>query len=113
MTADPKNPGKPRRSRGTGRRPGRPTREEAEARRIRAVGVDPALVDPRRILAAIAIDQEAPAAARVSACRTLIASGTAPAHEAGVPIASTGDELPPDELTRRALELMAARGRPN
>jgi hypothetical protein len=36
------------------------------------LGVDPALIDPRRILASIAGDADAPAGARVSACRTLL-----------------------------------------
>lgn len=94
-------------------RGGRPSREEAERRRILALGVDPALVEPRRILAALAIDESAPATARVQACKLLIATGAgAPALP---PPAVVDDEIlegPGDEISRRALALMA-HGRPN
>ena len=92
---------------------GRPSREEAERRRILALGVDPTLVEPRRILAGIAIDDTAPATARVAACKLLIATGAgAPALPPAALVDDTDDE-PSDELTRRALALMAAHGRPN
>jgi hypothetical protein len=87
---------------------GRPTRGEALRRAIAAIGVDPSLVDPKRILAGIAIDEAAPATARVAACRILLAhSGTMlPA----LPV-EVEDEVE-DELSRRALQIHAA-GRPN
>jgi hypothetical protein len=52
-----------------GRPPGSVTLKNAIAR----LGVDPALVDPARILSAIAVDEAAPASARVAACRELMA----------------------------------------
>lgn len=89
---------------------GRPTRAEALRRRIEAVGVDPNLVDPLRVLAGIAIDESASASARVAACRVLIAhSGRFfPAQ----PQQQDGDDepRPRDLLTERALALMAGRG---
>lgn len=89
---------------------GRPTRAEALRRRIEAAGIDPAQVDPTRILASIAVDVNAPAAARVSACKVLIA-----AFARVVPVAVPApieDEKAPelDALTVRALQLMAGRG---
>jgi hypothetical protein len=55
------------------RRPGRPTREEAARRALAELGLDPRLLDPRRVLAAIAADTDAPASARVNAARALLA----------------------------------------
>lgn len=91
-------------------RGGRPTKVAAARRRILETGVDPALVDPRRILAGIAVDPDAPATARVAAARALLAA------TAGLPppidIDIDPDEVPEeDAVTRRALALMAA-GRP-
>jgi len=54
----------------TPNRRGRPTRAQLSARVL--AGLDPSKVDPWLILATIASDPSAPAAARVSACRTLI-----------------------------------------
>jgi hypothetical protein len=64
----PLNPEKPPR-----RRRGRPTREEAARRALAELGLDPRLLDPRRVLAAIAADTDAPASARVNAARALLA----------------------------------------
>lgn len=88
---------------------GRPTRGEALRRAIAAVGVDPALVDPKRVLAGIAIDEAAPATARVAACRVLLvhSGGMLPA----LPV-DLEEEVQDDELSRRALQIHAA-GRPN
>jgi hypothetical protein len=63
----PLNPEKPPR-----RRRGRPTREEAARRALAELGLDPRLLDPRRVLAAIAADADAPATARVNAARALL-----------------------------------------
>lgn len=55
---------------------GRPSRAEASKKALEALaaaGVDPATVDPRRILESIAADTSAPASARVQACRALLA----------------------------------------
>ena len=62
----PVNPDKPRRTRG------RPTRDEEVRRTMAALGVDPETISPLRTLAAIAADADAPAAARVAACRVLL-----------------------------------------
>lgn len=99
MTGQPK----PKLARNLG---GRPTRGEALRKAITAVGVDPALVDPRRVLAAIAIDESAATTARVAACRVLLAhqSGILPALPAEVE-----DQLNDDDLTVRALRIAAAR----
>ena len=91
-------------------RGGRPTRAEALRRRIAVVGVDPDLVDPLRVLAGIAIDESASAAARVAACRVLIANSGR-----FVPIQPPQQDeddkpKPRDLLTERALQLMAGRG---
>ncbi len=82
---------------------GRPSREDALRRAIEGAGVDPASVDPRRILAAIAADAKAPAGARVQACRALIGSADKP------PAPGDGGGVPDDALSRRALELIAGR----
>jgi hypothetical protein len=39
---------------------------------LTAAGIDPATVDPRAVLAAVAADPSAPASARVSAARALL-----------------------------------------
>jgi hypothetical protein len=88
-------------------RRGRPTKQEAIQRRVNAAGIDPALVDPKRILAGIAVDKKAPASARVAAARALLAAS-----------GGSADDLPDhshglDELSRRALQLIAESGRPN
>lgn len=62
------NPKPPRRRRG------RPTREEELQRALVELGVDPALVDPLRVLASVAGDATAPASARVAAARALLAA---------------------------------------
>jgi hypothetical protein len=54
---------------------GRPTRVEASPKALAALaaaGIDPASVDPRVVLAAIAADPSAPASARVSAAGALL-----------------------------------------
>ena len=51
-------------------RRGRPTRAQLSAKVL--AGLDPSKVDPWLILATIASDASAPAAARVAACRALI-----------------------------------------
>jgi hypothetical protein len=55
---------------------GRPTRAEQAAKSaaaLAAAGIDPSTVDPRAVLAAVAADPSAPASARVSAARALLA----------------------------------------
>lgn len=89
---------------------GRPTRAETLRRRALACGVDPQWIDPLRILAGLAIDETAPPAARVAACRVLLAnSGRLLPLQPPVP-AEDNEVVKEDALTRRALELMAGRG---
>lgn len=102
-----KTPSKPPARTGAARG-GRPTRAEAMRRRIEAVGVDPDAVDPRRVLAGIAIDPSASAAARVSACRVLLAHEARLAALVAAPVADDEDPIPVDLVTERALALMAA-----
>lgn len=54
------------------RRPGRPTRDAELRRAMAEFGIDPTLIDPRRVLASIAVDTKAPASARVQAARALL-----------------------------------------
>jgi hypothetical protein len=81
------------------RRPGRPSKAEEVRRALAEIGCDPALVDPRRVLASIAGDADAPAGARVAACRTLL--NLDPAAEDSA--AAGGD------VATRAIRLLAAR----
>lgn len=99
-------------------RGGRPTRAQTERRRILEIGVDPALVDPRRVLAGIAVDPTAPATARVAASRALLAANAGIAGLADLAAqearadATLEPEMPAEDvLTRRALALMTT-GRP-
>jgi hypothetical protein len=70
-------------------------------------GIDPADVDPVRVLASIAADSRLPAAARVAACKTLLKAGLGGSGHNGPPAA------PDDALNRRTLALMGRRGKPN
>ena len=54
------------------RRPGRPSKEEEVRRALAEIGVDPALIDPRRVLAAICINKNMPPTARISAAKALL-----------------------------------------
>jgi hypothetical protein len=77
------------------RRRGRSTREEEVRRALAEIGVDPALIDPRRILAS-----SMPPTARVAACKALLGQRDQdPAEEAAV----AGDAV-----STRALQLMEA-----
>src|SRR5262245_25716412 len=62
----PLNPEKPRRRRG------RPSRKEELQRALAALGVDPASVDPLRVLASVAGDAAAAPTARVAAAKALL-----------------------------------------
>jgi len=86
------NPETPRRRRG------RPSRKEEVQRALAELGIDPATIDPRRVLAAIASDTSAPAGARVAACKVLLGvKDQDPAGVAGSDVAA------------RAIRLMTAR----
>jgi hypothetical protein len=77
---------------------GRPTRAEATVKALAAILVDPATIDPRQILAGIAVDRSAPAGARVAACRTLL----------GLSEGSDARMVAEDTVAERAIRLMAA-----
>jgi hypothetical protein len=88
-------PGPPRRKRG------RPTREEAMRRALAAILVDPASIDPRQILAGIAMDVSAPAGARVAAAKALLLEQ----HDQDpAEVSSVGSDI-----AKRAIQLMASR----
>ena len=95
----------------TRRKPGRPTRAKILQAAIDALGIDPSAVDPRRVLAAIAVDAKAPATARVQAAKALMLSTPAPpaADDAPAEPAMPQRDIPHDELSRRALALMGRR----
>ena len=73
---------------------------------VAPANVNPETVNPRAVLASIAVDVNAPATARVAAARALMS-----AEKPGG--ASGGTSVPPDPLSRRAIELMARKGRTN
>src|SRR5262245_2073614 len=81
------------------RRRGRPSRKEELQRALAELGVDPATIDPRRVLAAIAGDTTAPAGARVAACRALMAARDPERSE---------DSAASSDVASRAIRLMAA-----
>jgi hypothetical protein len=80
------------------RKPGRPSKADEVRRALAEVGCDPALIDPKRILASIAADADAPAGARVAACRTLLNLD---------PVAE--DSAAASDVAARAIRLLAAR----
>ena len=85
-----RTPEKPR------RRPGRPTKAEEVARVLAEIGVDPALVDPLRILAGIAANGRMPP---VAACNVLL----------GVKDQEPVEDLAAgSDVAERAIRLMAA-----
>jgi len=98
------------------RRPGRPTRQEEVRRALAELGLDPSLLDPRRVLAEIASDKTAPASARVSAAKALLEQRTRvvgngkaepkrvvaqrAAATAGGAASGWGDDLDPNNIYR-------------
>ena len=78
-------------------RRGRPTRAQASAKALAGLTIDPAMVDPKLILAQIMVDTSAPAAARVSAAKALLAD-----RERG----EGGEARHDADLNKRALALM-------
>jgi hypothetical protein len=88
------NPSLPRRRRG------RPTREEAAARALATLAIDPRAVDPLAVLAGIMMNPTLPASARVQAARALIAARDQNSAE---------DSAAVSDVASRAIKLMAAR----
>jgi hypothetical protein len=74
MTTNPRKSPRPR---------GRPSREDELRRAMAEFGIDPELVDPRRVLASIAVDTNAPASARVAAARALLGGRAGDLEDAG------------------------------
>jgi hypothetical protein len=66
-----------------------------------ALGIDPATIDPRRILAQIAADAAVPASARVAACKALMADADAAPKE-------PDDRDSMDPASTRAIAMLAA-----
>jgi hypothetical protein len=87
-------PEKPRRRRG------RPTREEEMRHALAELGIDPALVDPLRVLASIAANRSMPPTARVAACKALLAARDQDSAHASAVVG--------DAISVRAQELLAA-----
>jgi hypothetical protein len=87
------------------RRPGRPSKSEELAQVLAELGIDPALIDPRRVLASIAADADAPASARVAAAKALLAAPDQDPTEASAVAA--------DAVSVRAQQLLAARRKAN
>ena len=85
-------PGPPRRKRG------RPSRQEAAARALAALAIDPQTVDPLAVLASIMMDPTLPASARVQAARALIAARDPERSE---------DSAASSDVAARAIKLMA------
>jgi hypothetical protein len=82
------------------KKPAQRAQAEVCKRVIESGGIDPETIDPRRILAGIASDPEAPAGARVMACKTLLVA-------AGEQSPGAATEATNDALTRRALQLLS------
>ena len=80
------------------RRRGRPSRKEEKERALAEIGIDSALIDPRRILAAIAINKSMPPTARVAACKALL----------GVKgqDATAAEDVPAGDINARAVAMM-------
>ena len=89
------NPETPRRKRG------RPSRQEEVRQTLAELGVDPASIDPLRILAAIAADGSMPPTARVAACKVLLGQRDSDPAESAE--AAAGD------MATRAIQLMTTR----
>ena len=80
------------------RRRGRPSKEEEVRQALAEIGVDPALIDPRRILAAIAINKSMPPTARVAACKALLGVQDQDATAA--------EDVPAGDINARAAAMM-------
>jgi hypothetical protein len=74
-------------------------------RTLAELGVDPASIDPRRILASIAGDADAPASARVAAAKALLAARDQDPTEASA--------VAGDAVSVRAQQLLDARRKAN
>jgi hypothetical protein len=81
----------------TRNRGGRPRRAQASAKALAGLVSDPTTVDPKLILAQIMVDTSAPAAARVSAAKALLAD-----RERG----DGGEARHDADLNKRALALL-------
>jgi hypothetical protein len=82
------------------RRRGRPSKAEELQRALAEIGVDPALIDPRRVLAAICINKAMPPTARVAAAKALL----------GLKDQDTAEDevVGSNDVAARAVRLMAA-----
>jgi hypothetical protein len=94
---------------------GRPSRRDELKKAIEEASIDPAIVDPWRVLSAIAVDSKVAAMNRITACVALIEHPRRAAEPGKSPNfgdlkpgpASPADPgIPEDEITRRALQIM-------
>jgi hypothetical protein len=94
---------------------GRPSRKDELKKAIEEASIDPAIVDPWRVLSAIAIDSKVAAMTRITACVALIEHPRRAAEPGKSDImsdskpgpASPADPtIPDDEITQRALQIM-------
>jgi hypothetical protein len=74
----------------------RPSRKEEMARALAEIGIDPELIDPRRILAGIAANRSMPPTCRVAACKALL----------GVRDQDAAEDRPGGDINARAAEMM-------
>jgi hypothetical protein len=87
---------------------GRPSKKDELRRAIDEISIDPDMVDPHRILAAIAVDPKVSPATKIQACIALIdhPRKTAEPAPSVTSAASTDLAIPDDEITQRALQIM-------
>lgn len=85
---------------------GRRSRQEELRRAIETAGIDPALVDPFRILAAIAIDSRAAPTTKIEACVALIEHPPQPSNPADQPAPAAQPDPALDVLNQRAIQRM-------
>ena len=83
-----------------------PARRAGRPRRAPSPDVDPTTVDPRRVLASIAADPNAPASARVAAAKALIVTG-GPGPAPTPAVEDTDPDM--DRLDRRTLQITSTR----
>jgi hypothetical protein len=94
---------------------GRPSRRDELRKAIEEVGVNPLLVDPYRILSALAIDSKVAPTTRIQACLALIEHppqagqtgkpGIIPDSSPSAP-ATKDPGVPDDEISRRTMEIL-------
>lgn len=94
---------------------GRPSKKDELRRAIDEMSVDPEMVDPFRILSAIAVDPKVAPSTRITACVALIEHPPRAAEpgKPGIipdlkpsPATPADPGIPDDDITRRAFQIM-------